>query len=81
MPIEFAFDEDEDPVVELRRYREALSRRFKTTKALSRYFATALSAEDFLAQTDLEKKKGTKAIKAKKAVPEGRSHRKTAVAR
>ena len=37
--MKFAFNEDAEPVAELHRYREALSKKYKSVAALSAYYA------------------------------------------
>ena len=55
---------EDDPVVELRRYRDELSKRFKTSQELSAYYETVPTADEFLAELDKEKKKPRRKKKA-----------------
>ena len=51
---------EDNPITELRRYRDELSKRFKTPQELSAYYETVPTADEFLAELDKideEKKK------------------------
>lgn len=49
-----------DPVSELRRYRDELSKRFRTTQELSAYYETVPTADEFLAELDRNEKEKKK---------------------
>jgi len=43
---------EEDPITELRRYQDDLSKRYNTPQELSAYYETVPTADEFLAELD-----------------------------
>ena len=61
---------EDDPVKELRRYRDELSKRFKTPQELSAYYETIPTADEFLAELNKNKKEKKTSRRKKKELVE-----------
>jgi hypothetical protein len=65
----FDFNEDADPVSELRRYRAALSRKYKTVEALFQYYRDRAEEDGYVAKDGFLVKVADVAEPPKKSKP------------